>query len=85
MIGKMIHDPQGVEGEPGSQRGLALMNFETTLEPAKQLNRVSGTLFGGDVPVDGYEIHMGITTGTESYAPAVALGGRVRINGERLK
>ena len=35
MIGKMIHDPEGIEGPVGSQSGLMLMDFETVLEPKK--------------------------------------------------
>jgi adenosylcobyric acid synthase len=76
MIGKMIHDPAGIEGDPGSRPGLSLMDFETTLEPVKQLSRVTGTLFASDIPVQGYEIHMGITTGSDLYRPAVKLDGR---------
>src|SRR2546429_7380139 len=39
MLGRCIHDPLGVEGTPGSSPGLALLDFETTLEPPKQIGR----------------------------------------------
>ncbi|MFA9420113.1 MAG: cobyric acid synthase [Gammaproteobacteria bacterium] len=76
MIGQMIHDPEGIESGQGSQPGLQLMDFETTLSPAKQLNRVSGKLFDNKIRVQGYEIHMGITTGPALQRPAIDLGGR---------
>jgi adenosylcobyric acid synthase len=64
MIGRAIHDPGGVEGEPGSSRGLGLLDFETTLQPEKQLANVSGVVRLGekDVRYSGYEIHMGVST-----------------------
>ena len=40
MLGKMIHDPLGLEGRPGSSPGLALLDVETTLVPSKTLTRV---------------------------------------------
>ena len=76
MLGAVIHDPGGIEGSPGSHPGLALMEFETRLVPEKRLERVAGTLFGTDTPVEGYEIHVGTTTGVDDYRPAVDLGDR---------
>ena len=52
------------------------MDFETTLSPAKQLNRVSGKLFCNNIAVRGYEIHMGITSGPALQRPAIDLGDR---------
>ena len=77
MIGQMIHDPEGIEGNQGSQPGLQLMDFETTLTPAKQLRQVTGHLFDKNIPVQGYEIHMGITTGPALLQPAIDLGDRM--------
>ncbi len=75
MIGSKIHDPHGIEGDPGSMDGLALMDFETTLQPAKQLKRVSGTLIESNAEVTGYEIHAGFTEGTALERPAIDLAG----------
>jgi adenosylcobyric acid synthase len=44
MLGQQIHDPQGLEGTPGSSAGLGLLEMETTLESEKQLARVEGKL-----------------------------------------
>ena len=80
MIGQAIHDPNGIEGKVGSRPGLQLMDFETRLEPVKKLTRVSGTLFAGtlsdEAEVEGYEIHLGSTTGPDLDRPAINLGDR---------
>ena len=73
MLGRWVHDPAGLEGEPGSSRGLGLLDFETTLEPEKQLHRVEGRLMLDDAFVTGYEIHAGVSTGPALLHPAVRL------------
>ena len=42
MMGRSLHDPQGIEGPPESVPGLGLLDVETTLEPRKNLETVSG-------------------------------------------
>ncbi len=74
MLGEAIHDPQGLEDKPGSIEGLDLLPMQTTLETEKQLRRVSGQLTLGDAPVEGYEIHMGVSEGAALQRPAVQLG-----------
>jgi len=76
MIGNTIHDPDGIEDSAGSSPGLGLMDFETTLEPFKQLHNVEGFLLPNKVPVRGYEIHMGTTRGSALLRPAIDLGSR---------
>ncbi len=73
MLGKQIHDPQGIEGEAGSCPGLGLLDMATTLEDGKQLRNVSGTLAIQDAPVAGYEIHAGVTCGPALTRPALHL------------
>ncbi|NNK84520.1 MAG: cobyric acid synthase, partial [Desulfobacterales bacterium] len=54
-----IHDPEGLEGEPGSTRGLSLLPVETILKSPK---RTTLTKFSwDDIHGMGYEIHMGRT------------------------
>lgn len=77
MLGTAIHDPHGLEGAAGSSAGLGLLAFETTLEREKQLRRVNGTLtLPASAPVQGYEIHMGISHGPALERPALCLDGR---------
>lgn len=79
MLGRLIHDPLGIEGPPGSSPGLGLLDFETTLQPRKQLRNVSGILFPAserEAPFKGYEIHMGVSRGRALERPAVLISGR---------
>jgi adenosylcobyric acid synthase len=76
MVGSAIHDPHGIEGEPGSSTGLGWLAMETTLMPEKRLARVQGRLSFADVPVAGYEIHMGVSTGAALATPALYIDGK---------
>ncbi len=71
MLGRKIRDPEGIEGEKGSDNGLGLLDFETVLEPEKQLHRVNGEIVFqlGDHRVSGYEIHCGISRGRSMEIP----------------
>ncbi|OHC70227.1 MAG: cobyric acid synthase CobQ [Rhodocyclales bacterium RIFCSPLOWO2_02_FULL_63_24] len=72
MLGRQLHDPLGLEGAPGSQAGLGLLDCETTLEPEKQLRNVRGQLaLPGAPDFSGYEIHMGTTRGADLKRAAV--------------
>lgn len=77
MLGKSIHDPQGVESKQSLTTGLGLMNIETTLKNNKQLYNVSGKLLidkaAKHPDINGYEIHAGITTGLDLNNPLVQL------------
>ena len=64
MLGRVISDPEGVEGAAGSVPGLGLLDIATTLSKEKRVATVAGTSFD-NVPFDGYEIHMGETTGPD--------------------
>ena len=65
MLGDWIHDPDGVE-EGGSVSGLGLLPIETTLQPAKHREQVSGIICRDGIKSEyrGYEIHAG---GTRVY------------------
>jgi adenosylcobyric acid synthase len=78
MLGRWIHDPLGLEDQPGSTPGLGLLDFETTLQPDKQLRNVDGRVFPGtphEAPFTGYEIHMGVSRGAALERPAATLDG----------
>jgi adenosylcobyric acid synthase len=76
MLGKAIHDPRGIESEPGSSRGLGFLDLETTLEPEKQLRRVNGRLMLEDAAFSGYEIHAGVSSGSALDNPFAVIGER---------
>ena len=75
MLGKMVHDPEGLEGSAGSVEGLGLLDVETTLLPDKTLTRISGTHIATGTPLDGYEIHLGKTAGPDCARPFAVIGG----------
>ena len=47
MLGGAIHDPDGIEGPPGTAAGLGLLEVETTLTAEKRLEPANGTTFDG--------------------------------------
>jgi len=73
MLGNSINDPHGLESNIETVSGLGLLDMQTTLAENKQLTRVSGNLALDNAPVEGYEIHMGISTGPALDNPAVIL------------
>jgi adenosylcobyric acid synthase len=69
MLGRSVSDPQGVEGAPGSAAGLGLLDVDTVLTTDKVLRPVSA---GGVV---GYEMHVGVTTGSGLARPMLVMDG----------
>lgn len=73
MLGKLIHDPRGIESEHPVVEGIGLLNIETTFGPEKTTCRAEGLVnaecgvpsaeWNCDVALQGYEIHMGESTG----------------------
>ena len=59
MMGKAVHDPAGLEGQPGSSEGLGLLPVETVLK-APKTTTLTHFSWNGQVGA-GYEIHMGQT------------------------
>ncbi|MGH1354087.1 MAG: cobyric acid synthase [Thalassovita sp.] len=86
MLGRKIHDPDGLEGTPISVDGLGHLDVETTMQPRKHLSLTSATYLPTGDALEGYEIHLGNTTGPDCSnawlsiqgLPAGAARGRVR-------
>jgi adenosylcobyric acid synthase len=72
MLGRAIHDPEGIEGPAGTAAGLGLLDVETTLSGEKRLEPVAGASFDG-APFSGYEMHMGVTRGPDCARPFARL------------
>jgi adenosylcobyric acid synthase len=62
MLGSQVHDPEGLEGRPGSTPGLGLLPVETVLK-APKTTTLTQFCRGNDQGC-GYEIHMGQTRRT---------------------
>ena len=76
MLGKVIHDPEGIEGKPGSSAGLDFLDMETTLKDDKCLQKVKGFLSTDNTAIAGYEIHAGVTEGKAMANPVMTLAGK---------
>ena len=79
MLGRTVADPEGLEGAPGADAGLGLLNVETVLAGPKTLTAVRGQALGA--PFTGYRMHMGRTAGADAgmgdLAGAAGPDGRV--------
>ena len=73
LLGKAIHDPQGIDGAPGSAEGLGLLDIDTVMHPDKQTRKVSGHCPRSRCQLSGYEIHVGTSTGPDTRTPMTVL------------
>lgn len=76
MLGQKISDPSGIEGASGSAMGLGLLDVITKMTPHKHLTRVSGHHIASGQAMDGYEIHIGETTGPDCTNAWVQVAGQ---------
>ena len=66
MMGQQILDPEHVEGDLEVLPGLGLLPMVTRMSGEKVTRQIKFTLFGSSsARMDGYEIHMGVTTPVE--------------------
>ena len=64
MLGRTVADPDGLEGPAGAAQGLGLLDVETVLAGDKVLKPVAGAAAQDPAArLQGYEMHMGRTTG----------------------
>jgi len=87
MLGTRIDDPQGLEGPAGSAPGLGLLDVETMLGGDKTLTRTNARHASTGLALEGYEIHLGRTSGADCDRPfahvderpdgAIAPSGRI--------
>ena len=73
MLGRVISDPEGIEGISGTVEGLGLLNVETILTCEKSVVEAQGRHAVSNVPVKGYEIHIGRTSGADCRHPLTML------------
>lgn len=77
MLGKVLHDPDGIESNHPVMEGLGLLNTETFFQGDKRTVRVEGTVIGGHFAqgqsLSGYEIHLGRTHLAGGTTPLIQL------------
>lgn len=75
MLGRIINDPEGIEGPPSQVDGLGLLDVVTEMAPMKRLALSEARTTTGTA-VSGYEIHIGTTTGQDCSEAWLAIDGR---------
>ncbi len=76
MLGQRVTDPLGIEGGERDVEGLGLLAVETEMAPEKTVRNSSARSLQYEVPLEGYEIHLGRTTGPDALRPSVSIDGR---------
>ena len=76
MLGRMISDPEGVEGPAGETPGLGLLDVATVMTRDKRLARVRAVHAASGLAVTAYEIHIGRTAGSDCARPFAHVEGR---------
>ncbi len=61
MLGKFILDPLNIESTQYKTSGLGFLDFSSEFYKDKTLSNSQGFWIEGNIPVNGYEIHMGKT------------------------
>ena len=75
MLGQTISDRFGIEGRKETVGGLRLLEVDTVLDGAKRLVETAGIELSTGMPVKGYEMHLGTTTGAGRERPMLRLSG----------
>ncbi|NTS31646.1 cobyric acid synthase [Phyllobacterium sp. BT25] len=75
MLGRTVRDPEGIEGAATESEGLGHLDIETVMEPEKTVRNVAAHSLQYDVPLSGYEIHLGKTTGPDCSRPTAMING----------
>ncbi len=75
MLGRVVRDPEGIEGPAGETPGLGLLDVETVMSGDKMLTRISGEHVATGRGIEGYEIHIGRTEGPDRARPFARVGG----------
>jgi adenosylcobyric acid synthase len=76
MLGRTVADPEGLEGPPGEDPGLGLLDVSTVMSPEKRVVRTQAVHGASAAGVQGYEIHLGRTEGPDCARPLFAVEGR---------
>lgn len=83
MLGRWIHDPDGLEGHATSVAGLGLLNVETTMTADKTVTPTTAKHAESGENISAYEIHLGETTGPDCSKPfaVTSKGNEGAVNG----
>ena len=71
MLGKVVDDPQRIEGPRISCTGLELLDMHSTMTAQKTLRAVTGVDLASGARIAGYEMHLGATVGPATSRPMI--------------
>jgi adenosylcobyric acid synthase len=69
MLGRIIHDPDGLEGGTTAVAGLGLLDVETTMAAKKIVTPTNAVHVASSETLFAYEIHLGTTVGPDCATP----------------
>ncbi|MHC2297189.1 cobyric acid synthase [Rhizobium mongolense] len=75
MLGRTVRDPLGIEGAGTATPGLGLLDVETEMAPEKTVRKSLAVSAEYGVPLAGYQIHLGVTTGPDCARPSAVIDG----------
>ncbi len=71
MLGQRVRDPEGLDGSVRDVPGLGLLDIETVMTPHKTLREIRGIDISTGAVIQGYEMHLGASTGPAASRPMV--------------
>ncbi|OWV39941.1 cobyric acid synthase [Mameliella alba] len=74
MLGRVVDDPQGIEGPAGRDPGLGLLEIDTVMTADKSLTEVNARHAATGTTFHGYEIHIGRSDGPDRARPFAHIG-----------
>ncbi|KHQ50244.1 cobyric acid synthase [Mameliella alba] len=74
MLGRVVDDPQGIEGPAGRDPGLGLLEIDTVMTADKSLTEVNARHAATGTTFHGYEIHIGRSEGPDRARPFAFVG-----------
>ncbi len=75
MLGRVVADPQGIEGPAGETQGLGLLDIRTEMGGDKSLREVQAKHAATGTGFSGYEIHIGRSEGADRSRPFAHVDG----------
>jgi adenosylcobyric acid synthase len=76
MLGRRVRDPLMAEGSGEEIEGIGLLDIETVMAPDKTVRNVRAHSAVFDAELEGYEIHLGETSGPDCQRPPLTIGER---------
>ncbi|WP_299550201.1 cobyric acid synthase [uncultured Tateyamaria sp.] len=76
MLGRVVDDPEGIEGPAGVTDGIGLLDVQTTMTDDKRLTTVEAVHIPTGQAFYGYEIHIGCSEGPDRARAFAQVAGQ---------